>query len=208
MNVDTDAMVSSVEPKPGPSHAQQHDSEHKIKRQTSVDTPKIFAVVVSYQPDIADLLVNLQRIAPQVEQVVLVDNASTQQEAIITRCKKVAAVIPQSVNSGLGVAHNMGIEYARMHGASHVILFDQDSQPEDNMVQALLDGLAERQALEPRVSAVGPSYRTQHTALQPDPESTSTAPESFFVRFGWLKFQRTYCRDCLLYTSPSPRDRG
>lgn len=208
MSTDTDAVVSSAESKQ--AHAQERgrdvaieplESEQLEEKEQPTAKRKVFAVVVSYQPDITELQSNLQRIAPQVEQLVLVDNASAQQEAIITRCKKVAAVIPQPVNSGLGVAHNMGIEYARMHGASHVILFDQDSQPEANMVQALLDGLAERQALEPRVSAVGPSYRTQHTSA--DSESAPAAPESFFVRFGWLKFRRTYCRDVIGKTVPA-----
>jgi len=148
----------------------------------------VFAVVVSFQPDIVELQKNLKQISSQVEQVVLVDNASAQQEAIITRCKGLASVIPQSVNSGLGSAHNLGIEYARMHGASHVVIFDQDSLPKDGMVTALMSSLKVLQSTDHKISAVGPRY------VGTDAE-TGEQHQSFFVKFGLLKFQRNYCQE-------------
>ena len=147
----------------------------------------VFAIVVSFQPDIVELLRNLQQIALQVEQIVLVDNASAQQEAIITRCQGVASVIPQSVNGGLGSAHNIGIEYARMHGASHVVIFDQDSYPSDDMVNSLMDSMQTLESSKQKVSAVGPCY------VGTDAE-TGEQHRSFFVEFGLLKFQRNYCQ--------------
>ena len=147
----------------------------------------VFAVVVSFQPDIPELLKNLQQISSQVEQIVLVDNASAQQDAIISRCKGVASVIPQNVNSGLGSAHNLGIEYARMQGATHVIIFDQDSLPKEGMVAALLHSLHSLESTGEKISAVGPRY------VGTDAE-TGEQHQSFFVKFGWLKFQRNYCQ--------------
>ena len=152
--------------------------------------PVVFAVVVSFQPDIIGLLKNLEQIAAQVEQVVLVDNASAQQDAIIARCQGTASVIPQNVNGGLGSAHNLGIEYARMHGATHVVIFDQDSFPQEGMVKSLMDAMQSLQSLESlhqKVSAVGPRYVGTNA-------ETGEQHQSFFVKFGWLKFQRNYCQ--------------
>lgn len=147
----------------------------------------VFAVVVSFQPDITELLKNLKQITSQVEQIVLVDNASAQQEAIIARCQELASVIPQSVNNGLGSAHNLGIEYARMQGASHVILFDQDSFPREAMVTSLMSALQTLQTAQQKISAVGPRYVGTDT-------ETGEQHQSFFVKFGRLKFQRNYCQ--------------
>lgn len=152
----------------------------------SVNNHGVYAVVVSFQPDIAELLKNLEQIASQVEQIVLVDNASAQQEAIITRCQGIASVIPQNVNSGLGSAHNLGIEYARMRGASHVILFDQDSLPKPGMVTSLMTALHSLESAKKKVSAIGPRY------VGTDAD-TGEQHQSFFVKFGWLKFRRNYC---------------
>lgn len=142
--------------------------------------PKIIAVVVSYQPNLRQLVENLELIAEQVEHVVLVDNASAQQSSIVARCQQVASVMPQTANRGLGAAHNIGIEYAKALGATHVVLFDQDSQPQAGMIQQLYDACEQLQSQQ-RVSAVGPRYDTQDNK------------SSFFVRFGWMKFDREYC---------------
>jgi len=141
------------------------------------------AVVVSYQPDLTRLIENLKLIKQQVDEVVLVDNASSQQQAILDRCKEFASVIPTHKNAGIGAAHNLGIEYAKMQSATHIMLFDQDSQPTPNMVATLHEALASEQLTKQKISAVGPRYA----------DSSKMARSSFFVRFGWLKFKRCYC---------------
>ncbi len=157
-------------------------------------SPKIVAVVVSFQPDIAVLLENLELISKQVSQVVLVDNASPQQLAVLTRCQQVAAVMPQTSNRGLGAAHNIGIQYAKASGATHVVIFDQDSRPREDMVANLYAAWSDL-SQQNKVSAVGASYVSSHVDdADPDGQGDSCNRGSFFVRFGWLKFSREYCQ--------------
>ena len=61
-------------------------------------------------------------------------------------------------NKGLGAALNAGIEEALIRGCNAVVLFDQDSSPSDEFIQALLNGLS---AAGPR-SIVGPQLIDDH----------------------------------------------
>jgi rhamnosyltransferase len=144
---------------------------------------RILAVVVSYNPSPSALLVSVAAIASQVERVLLVDNASLNSEeleetvATIENCE----VRKLGHNGGLGEAHNIGIEYARANTFDYVLLLDQDSVALDGMVARLLAAHKVKSA-KGKVSATGVTYL-----------NADNGSESFFVRFGWLKFQRQYC---------------
>jgi len=151
--------------------------------------PKITAIIVSYNPDIASLLENIAKIYQQVTHVVIVDNASDkQQDIFLTIAKQYpnaqCECIGLSENQGLGFAHNQGIEFAKKQESEYVLLLDQDSQPTENMVMELYlaaQGLLRKNA-DLKLAAVGPRYQGEGRH------------ESFFVRFGWLKFQRYFCQ--------------
>ncbi|CAM5236427.1 hypothetical protein RLIN73S_04777 [Rhodanobacter lindaniclasticus] len=66
--------------------------------------------------------------------------------------------LAQSRNLALAAAQNIGIEWARERGFGHVLLLDQDSEPGEGMVAALLGALRELSAVGP-VAAVGPALR-------------------------------------------------
>lgn len=146
---------------------------------------RILAVVVSYQPRIAAFELALAALVDQVEKVLVIDNASENVDAITKLLKErdldTVELARQSSNLGLGAAHNLGIAHAREHGFSHVLLMDQDSVPLTGMVAALSEAAA-RKAEQGKVAAVGASYI-----------NADNGAESFFIRFGWLKFKRQYC---------------
>lgn len=153
---------------------------------------RVLAVVVSYNPEVKPLAVALAATAAQVEQTVVVDNASSNRDQILDLIAELnqhtddlspVSLLAQSQNIGLGAAHNVGISYAQTHGFSHVLLLDQDSVPLKGMVQNLLAALEEN-SLQRKVSAVGATYL-----------NADNGSESFFVRFGALKFRRQYCAD-------------
>lgn len=170
---------------------------------------RVLAIIVCYNPEVVALKRSLQAITQQGCAVIVVDNASTNiitirtviQELVQQRvqpgvqqsgqqvikdqgrlnCK--IELAEQARNLGLGAAHNIGIAYAQQRDYTHVLLLDQDSMPLEDMVPGLLR--AHKQKSEgDKVSAVGATYL-----------NADNGSESFFVRFGRLKFQRHYCAE-------------
>jgi len=161
---------------------------------------RVLAVVVCYNPQIAALKVSLQAVIQQTQGVLLVDNASknlaeiqqlvadaNSEHGTHSDVSKAGFVELNSLseNSGLGAAHNIGFAYARQHGFTHCLLLDQDSVPLAGMVENLLLAAAAKQSdTGAGLSAVGATYL-----------NADNGSESFFVRFGGLKFRRQYCGD-------------
>lgn len=124
----------------------------------------IVPVIVTYNPDESILIANLTALLSQVENVVIVDNDSRCDVAEITKHLDKAYfnginLIKLQHNDGLGKAFNTGILVARDLNAAFVLLMDQDSIPESDMLSKLHDTY---QYLEKRgisVGAVAPRYR-------------------------------------------------
>ncbi|HQY34445.1 MAG TPA: glycosyltransferase family 2 protein [Actinotalea sp.] len=121
----------------------------------------VVAVVVTFQPDLAEVTALLAALTPQVGAVVVVDNGT--ERAVLDTVTRVAgaagaAVLPLGVNRGVAAAQNAGIDWARERGAGFVLLSDQDSLPAPDMVERLLAGFARRSAVPGArpVAAVGP----------------------------------------------------
>lgn len=120
----------------------------------------VCAVLVTWRPDPAMLAAVLAALAPQVGQIVVVDNASPD-PALRDCCAGQPGIVLLALpaNHGLASALNAGIQHARgLPGVSHVLLMDQDSVPEPGMVGALRAAWDRRAASE-RVAAVGPRFR-------------------------------------------------
>lgn len=147
--------------------------------------PRVLSIVVTYNPEVSALKRALEAIIAQDSEVLIVDNASRNVVAVreLSASSPVIALRELDHNSGLGAAHNRGIAHARQHGFTHVVLFDQDSIPLDAMIPRLL-AASEQKSAQGLVSAVGASYL-----------NADVGTESFFVRFGALKFKRLYCGD-------------
>lgn len=122
-----------------------------------------------------------------MDEIVIVDNASSNIaaiEKINLATEKASAklhILKQSSNLGLGAAHNIGIKFASQREFSHVLLLDQDSVPLNAMVERLY-AASKCKAGQLPISAVGPKYL-----------NADNGTESFFVRFGRLKFNRLSC---------------
>lgn len=146
---------------------------------------RVLAVIVCYNPERAALEQTLMALQEQAVESLVVDNASqnaTDIQAQISSFKNVKFK-GLAQNLGLGYAHNQGIEIANQGDFTHVLLLDQDSVPAAHMVERLLQAYSQ-QSRSDKVSAVGARY------LNPVDNS-----QSFFVRFGALKFRRHYCDD-------------
>lgn len=121
---------------------------------------RIVAIVVTYQPDLVELTRLLDAIRHQVQRTIIVDNGSTidVRGFLAGRNDRWIHYLSLGSNHGVAVAQNVGIAWAREQGASFVILFDQDSIPEPDMVALLYRTYQLRTDEGFRVAAVGPRY--------------------------------------------------
>lgn len=125
---------------------------------------KVVAVVVIYQPALAALSTLLQALAAQqtaLAQCVIVDNGcdAALRQSLQAGLASSATWLQQAHNLGLASGLNIGIRHALAQQASHVLLFDQDSQPAPDMLGQLL--AAEQRLLAQGIApaALGPVYR-------------------------------------------------
>lgn len=100
----------------------------------------ICAVMVTYHPD-AELAARVARILPQVGALVIVDNGSG--EAALERLRALTrdpaiALILNSRNLGIARALNIGIDRASALKFAWVLLLDQDSAIDGDMVDTLI----------------------------------------------------------------------
>jgi rhamnosyltransferase len=152
---------------------------------TTKHDANICAVIVSYHPDLKVLKSVVTATHRQVQQIVMVDNNSTAETVSCLRglATEIGAyLIACQRNIGVAQGHNVGIEWARHHGYSHVMLMDQDSIPAPDMVERLSRALASLSRNGIRVAGVGPQYVDAYTG--------NVSP---FVRFGKLKPKRVHC---------------
>lgn len=124
--------------------------------------PGIIAIIITYNPEIGLLEKEYKSIISQVDYIIYVDNKSDNCEEIRKWGGGLDNVsfIWRPKNEGLGVAQNIGIKKALKEGASHVIIFDQDSIVDDDFVCSLIN--VEKKALSDgiNVGLVGPVYRS------------------------------------------------
>jgi rhamnosyltransferase len=129
----------------------------------------ICAVIVTFRPDAGKLLDLVTRIRGQVQKIVIVDNASPDLPPLPE-----AELIRNQTNVGLAGALNQGIERAMAAGFELVVLFDQDSKPNPDMVIALQEDLENLMGRGAKIAAIGPSIV--------DVRNATSLP---FVRFGF-----------------------
>lgn len=124
----------------------------------------IVPIVVTFNPDESTLINTLTSLLSQVQYIVIVDNDSTcDVTEIIQRldkgCLNRIDLIKLPHNSGLGKAFNTGIAEARDLNAAFVLLMDQDSIPESDMMSKLYDAYQNLEKQGILVGAVAPRYR-------------------------------------------------
>jgi rhamnosyltransferase len=100
----------------------------------------VCAIAVTYHPD-GDFPARVSRILPQVGALVIVDNGSAAAEVAMLRglaANSMINLVSNADNLGVASALNIGIERAHGLGFKWMLLLDQDSSVDDDMVQTLL----------------------------------------------------------------------
>ena len=128
---------------------------------TNAVPPNIWAVVVTYFPDLPHLERLFVTLENQGLNVVIVDNESTvpadwiQHVQTLPR-QRTQHWIRNARNLGIGAAQNQGLQHALAAGAEYVTLLDQDSLPGEAMFERLVDAWLSLTRDGHRVFAVGP----------------------------------------------------
>jgi rhamnosyltransferase len=157
------------------------------------DTPnnsafeRVYAIVVTYEPDIGKVDLLYQKICTQVSGLVVVDNGSSTEVVSWLQSRDVTIdyeLIPLGENKGIAFAQNAGIRHAQAAGANYVVLFDHDSDPETDLVKKLLGAIRCKQAEGKQVASAGPRYRDARQGTLPP-----------FVRVEGLRLRRVECTD-------------
>ncbi len=120
----------------------------------------VCAVVVTYHPD-SELPARLARVLRQVGAVVIVDNGSGEDGLKMLRALSADPKITLALNSAnLGIARalNIGIERAAALGFARVLLLDQDTIVDEDMVQRLMEVYAAIPDNE-RLAVIGSGFR-------------------------------------------------
>jgi rhamnosyltransferase len=126
----------------------------------------VIAVVVTYYPDIPELNKQLVSLSNQCNAVIIVSNTPNQEQSLLESIDQRidTSEIQLGKNFGIAYAQNIGILAARDAGADFVLIMDQDSIPENNMVQKLLAVFQEKG--NSNVIAAGPSYIDPRTDIR------------------------------------------
>jgi rhamnosyltransferase len=100
---------------------------------------KVYSVIVSYNPDLERFQTLLSRIVQQCS-VVVCDNSDAQSK--INRIVDLASIygahyLGMQGNVGIAVAQNLGARFSFNKGADYVLLLDDDSIPDLNIVEKL-----------------------------------------------------------------------
>ncbi|MGV1867592.1 MULTISPECIES: glycosyltransferase family 2 protein [unclassified Rhizobium] len=144
--------------------------------------PKISGVIVSYNPNIEVLGHLLDAVTPQVDELILIDNGSRTDLRHSFGDKATTELVMLGDNYGIARAQNIGIDKARTGGADFVLLLDQDSIPEKDMVANLLAAILAKQQEGFRVACAGPRYH--------DDRHNNSTP---FVRLEGYRITRLAC---------------
>lgn len=149
------------------------------------DAPHIVAVTVTYNPDLPALETLFQALSPQVIEMIVIDNGSSNKAAIMTTGARFANCRCFWLESNTGIANaiNRGITEAREIGASHIALFDQDSLPESSMIEKLYAANAALSRQGVKVAGVGGRFLDDRMGNPPP-----------FIRIRNLRLYRHVCR--------------
>lgn len=121
----------------------------------------IAAIVVTYNPVVSDLNIFLLNLSSQVDKIIIVDNASKNINELLDFQEKIPNIvfIKNNDNEGLAFAQNQGVRYVKdILNFEFLMVFDQDSNVDDNFVSSLYEGYLELKEAGNSVAAVGPVY--------------------------------------------------
>lgn len=119
----------------------------------------ISAVYVTYHPDMQYLTRSLERVLPQVQNVIIVDNSEAidAQRKVQEIASQRVSVLTQGSNLGIAAALNIGCREAMRLGADWVLTLDQDSIVPESMISEYETYIEENSSK--KIGALGPMFK-------------------------------------------------
>lgn len=130
---------------------------------------RVCAIVVTYHPEKEILGELLMSTLSMVEHLVVVDNGLGANILISYQEQKYGeqiTLLPMETNIGLAAGLNKGIEWARQNDYDYVLLLDQDTVPDSDMVERLFKATEFIESQGIRVAAVGPCHIDPRTGYR------------------------------------------
>lgn len=128
----------------------------------------VHAVVVTFHPSKDLLIPLLSKLSAQCNRVHVIDNTPTSSRENYWGAKVALPNVEVHAlgnNLGIATALNAGVRQALEQGATHVLLSDQDSQPEEGMVLALVHAMNLVEKDGTMVAAIGPTFTDRNTGI-------------------------------------------
>lgn len=128
----------------------------------------ICAVIVTYHPD-NGIQERIERILKQVGAAVVIDNNSPAEK--VSLLSKISFenpgcyVINNKENLGIATALNQGVKWAKEKGFCWVLLFDQDSVINEDMIDSLAE-VYDAYPNKDRLAVIGSNYTDSYTKRQ------------------------------------------
>jgi rhamnosyltransferase len=140
------------------------------------------ACIVTYEPDIDVLAENVRAVIAQVDGLIVVDNGSSNVEAIATALPEDVDLRRLPDNLGLSRAMNIAVQQADDRGAGSVLLLDQDSVVTPQLVPILRGVLARHDDL----ALVGPDIQDRNIGESSEGEGVGTERVNACITSGSL----------------------
>lgn len=134
----------------------------------------------------------LRRQTRPLQEIIVVDNASTDAtSALLAKRYPQVTVLKMPENLGAAGAWSAGLSYAALEKRHDLVwTFDDDSLPDDDALQALLDGLERLSTMYPEIGIVAPLPVDRKTGSPYPPylwrEGFVKAPEEVLRQSVWL----------------------
>jgi rhamnosyltransferase len=119
---------------------------------------RLIGIIVTFYPDLTRMAELTARLRPQLDALIVVDNGSAAEVKTWVEARPELTGLFLGENQGIAAAQNRGIAWARAQGATHVMLFDQDSLPAPDMVMRLREAEAQLRADGVKIGALGPRF--------------------------------------------------
>ena len=128
----------------------------------------ICSIIISFNPEISRLKLQIDRLLTQVDLIIVVDNNSSNFYHIHNQLSQIEGLIliKNNSNIGLGAAQNKGIQEAIKLECSHILLLDDDSLIDNDFVSNLLSAKQKLDQNEEKIGAIGPIYFNNETGEQ------------------------------------------
>lgn len=122
---------------------------------------KIYSILVAYNPDLEELNQAVERLKKQTDIVIVCNNSDYDVKFEDEQVK----VFNFSENLGIAKAQSIGMKWAFENGADFVLQMDQDSEPDDKLVENLLKCYDDLTSRGYKVGLVGPQDFDKDTSL-------------------------------------------